>query len=79
MLSALRRKVSRNRKPLISAQFTDPRKTYTEQRGGSCKADHKIKSGSTPEQNIGYHQHLVPVVGIGGEVVHAYGSGKNRC
>jgi hypothetical protein len=51
--------------------------TYTEQRGCNCKADHEVESGSTPEQNIGYHKHLVPVISIGGEVVYANGSGED--
>lgn len=53
------------------------RTTYTEQRGRNCKADHEVKPGSTPEQNIGYHKHLVSVIGIGGEVVYADGSGED--
>jgi hypothetical protein len=50
---------------------------YTEQRGRNCKADHEVKSGSTPEQSIGYHKHLVSVISIGSEVVYADGSGKD--
>lgn len=51
--------------------------TYTKQRGRNCKADHEVKPGSTPEQNIGYHEHLVPVINIGSEVVYANGGRKD--
>jgi hypothetical protein len=49
--------------------------TYTEQRGHDGQADDKVKSGCTPEQDVGYHKHLLPVFDIRGEVVYTNSGG----